>query len=436
MKMKHLIAFAACAAALFSFASCAKNDTMATVEFAERIYSVNIGGSVEVTAVIDKALESSITVPAVFSGSAAKGTAYTVSAESFIFEAGSTRASISVTDKGMGAEDQIVIKLGGSDATVGTNSTCVVNLNANEKLIYNFSTSSIELVESSSVTVSFEGVESGKAYKAPADVVIPVAIDGDAEKFIDYPATVTLAKGTSTATIELKALPAAKDDKENLLAEQAVNPTGVLSLGGPDVLAGNTGEVAVKLLSSLLVPENLVGKWVFDRVYDIEELELWFMEMEDDPELLPTHNEGFELEFYIDEADGQVKLKTSGDGDFANYFRDGATVSMTTPLNPCSGATPAGKYAMMESNMFMAEELGCEEVLWFYYKLNPVNRAFSAEDESLGESVIAFRINDDGDLEMMFHDYDMPPFGEMWWDDEFDPDMFGFCCVLSKGDVH
>ena len=139
MKMKHLIAFAACAAALFSFASCAKNDTMATVEFAERIYSVNIGGSVEVTAVIDKALESSITVPAVFSGSAAKGTAYTVSAESFIFEAGSTRASISVTDKGMGAEDQIVIKLGGSDATVGTNSTCVVNLNANEKLIYNFS---------------------------------------------------------------------------------------------------------------------------------------------------------------------------------------------------------------------------------------------------------------------------------------------------------
>ena len=126
-----------------------------------------------------------------------------------------------------------------------------------------------------------------------------------------------------------------------------------------------------------------------------------------------------------------VTLTTNGKGDFANYFRE-ATITLTEPKNYSTEGVVLGKYTVEEINMFQAEVIDDDSVIFTYYLLSNANRAFSADDEELGESVIAFRLTNDGNLEMQFRDYDMPPFGEMWWDDDFDADMFAFCSVFTK----
>ena len=68
-----------------------------------------------------------------------------------------------------------------------------------------------------------------------------------------------------------------------------------------------------------------------------------------------------------------------------------------------------------------------------YFRLDKVNRAFSADTETAGAGAIAMRLRNDGRLEIHIRDYSTPPFGEMWWDDEkFDADMFSFASTFKK----
>lgn len=421
-------------AAVFSFVSCTSEGSRPTVEFASKILSINIGGELEVSAVLDKAAENEIRVPVEFSGSAEKGRSYTVSSEYFTFPKGSGRASITITDKDMvsDGDSRIVMKLTGDEAVIGTNFTCVVTLDTDEKLIYNFSATKAEIAEMASFTVSVAGVESGDRFKAPSDIQIPLKVEGEGERFIDYPASVTVAKGTSSARFEVRALEASKTDGDDLLADQPENLYAVMDVEGDRFIGGDRSEVSLKVLTGQQTAEAFLGAWEFGRIYDLAEMEEWFEMEGDDPSLLPTSNEGFRLYFELDEETGDVVLRTNRDkGGFADYFRDGAVVTLTEPVNYSTESEPAGRYAMKESNMFMAEETDAW-VVWHYYRLSTANRAFSSEKETAGESVIAMRINDEGRLEMQFRDYDTPPFGENWWDPEnFDADMFAFCCCFD-----
>lgn len=436
--MKRLIKFAAFAvAAILSAVSCGSDSTRPTVEFAEKILSITVGGEVEVSAVLDKAAENEIRVPVEFSGSAEKGRSYTVSSEYFSFDKGSKKASITVTDLDMvsDGDSRIVMKLTGNEAVIGTNFTCVVTLDTDEELIYNFNATKAEVAEVSSFTLSLTGVESGDRFKAPSDMEIPLKIEGDAERFIDYPSSVTVSKGTSSARFEIRAREASKTDGDDLLAEQPENLHAVMSVDGGRFIGGDRSEVSLKVLTGQQTAEIFLGAWEFDRIYDLKEMEEWFEMEGDDPSLLPTANEGFRLYFELDEETADVVLATNRDkGGFADFFRNGAVVTLTEPINYSTEAEPAGRYAMKESNMFMAEETDAW-VVWHYYRLSTANRAFSSEKETAGEAVIAMRINDNGCLEMQFRDYDTPPFGGNWWDPErFDADMFAFCCRFNPVD--
>ena len=83
-----------------------------------------------------------------------------------------------------------------------------------------------------------------------------------------------------------------------------------------------------------------------------------------------------------------------------------------------------------EINMFMALE-DYDVHTCSYYMLSEANRAFSSEVETLGEAVVIFTLVEGG-LQVEFRDYDTPPFGEMWWDPDFDADMFGFASLFVK----
>lgn len=67
-----------------------------------------------------------------------------------------------------------------------------------------------------------------------------------------------------------------------------------------------------------------------------------------------------------------------------------------------------------------------------YYLLSAANRAFSKDKETIGEAVVVFTIIE-GHLIVEFRDYDKPPFGETWWNNEvFDAEMFSFASQFVK----
>ena len=176
------------------------------------------------------------------------------------------------------------------------------------------------------------------------------------------------------------------------------------------------------------IPEALLGTWTFDHVFDIEEVEEFFGDEGDDITLLPTHNEGFTLTFEKDDA-GIITVTPNDKGDFAKFFRT-ASVTPTEPINYSSEGIVTGMNTVSEINMFMAsEDYGVHTCS--YYRLSEANRAFSSEVETLGEAVVIFTLVEGG-LQVEFRDYDTPPFGEMWWDPDFDADMFGFASLFVK----
>lgn len=163
-----------------------------------------------------------------------------------------------------------------------------------------------------------------------------------------------------------------------------------------------------------------------------DEVDYFFEDMGDKPELLPLKNEGFTLTFSKDDS-GVVTVTPNDKGDFANYFRE-ATVTPTEPKNLIAKGTITGKNTAEESNMFMEadEDDNYGKHTNMYYKLSAANRAFSKDKEVIGESVIVFTILD-GRLVTEFRDYDKPPFGENWWDDSaFSSEMFGFASLFVK----
>lgn len=81
--------------------------------------------------------------------------------------------------------------------------------------------------------------------------------------------------------------------------------------------------------------------------------------------------------------------------------------------------------------MFMEYE-GYHPHTNMYYLLSAANRAFSKDNETIGEAVIVFTIVEEG-LAVEFRDYDKPPFAEYWWDDsKFDADMLSFASLFVK----
>ena len=412
-RIYHIIA----ALLVTAFMSSCKEDLTPTANFAETLVNLHPSQSVDLSVKLDRPAPANLSIPVEFS---CESNAYSVSDKAFKFDAGASSASITLTDIDLPAGATVCAKLVASaQAYVGVNYSCFVVKDESEAYSVQLSPSSVELNSCGKATlsISLTGAYSGTKFKAPEDIDIPFSISGEGARLVSVQGELTkftVPKGKNSASVVLEC------------AETFEESSATISLAETS-LAGQA--VSVKILS--FSPASLVGEWQFSRVYDEEVIIEYFEEEADDSSLLPLNNEGFTLTFTEGE-DGKVTL-TPGAGDFANFFRV-SEVSLTEPVNYSSEGKIVGLYQCSELNMFQADDLSLEgPVMFTYFKLSPANRAFSAETETLGDGVVAFRINADGELEMMFRDYDQPPFGENWWDyDGFDPDVFGFCSLFTR----
>ncbi|MGM9757580.1 MAG: hypothetical protein ACI3ZM_05450 [Candidatus Cryptobacteroides sp.] len=405
--------------ALFSVAC--SEDGKITVEFEKTLYTVHGGGSVDIAVNVSEPAASDISIGLLFSGSASADK-YAASFDTVTIPAGETTGTVTISDIRISQEEQIVVGIVSCPAgyTPGAKSVTIVTVDAEELLVCSFATTSDNAIGSYRARIDVSGAVSGKDLSLNEDVVIPLTASGAAASYLNFGGEphALLKAGDKVAIAEFSLNPGFEEGAEVKLS---------IKEGEDRILIGNNETITLKLYGAE-IPEALLGTWTFDHVFDIEEVEEFFGEMEDDITLLPTHNEGFTLTFEKDNA-GIITVTPNDKGDFAKFFRT-ATVTPTEPINYSSEGIVTGMNTVSEINMFMAME-DYDVHTCSYYKLSEANRAFSSEVETLGEAVVIFTLVEGG-LQVEFRDYDTPPFGEMWWDPEFDPDMFGFASLFVK----
>lgn len=405
--------------ALFSVAC--SEDGKITVEFEKTLYTVHGGGSVDIAVNVSEPAASDISIGLLFSGSASADK-YAASFDTVTIPAGETTGTVTISDIRISQEEQIVVGIVSCPAgyTPGAKSVTIVTVDAEELLVCSFATTSDNAIGSYRARIDVSGAVSGKDLSLNEDVVIPLSASGAAASYLNFGGEphALLKAGDKVAIAEFSLNPGFEEGAEVKLS---------IKEGEDRILIGNNETITLKLYGAE-IPEALLGTWTFDHVFDIEEVEEFFSEMEDDITLLPTHNEGFTLTFAKDDA-GIITVTPNDKGDFAKFFRT-ATVTPTEPINYSSEGTVTGMNTVSEINMFMAME-DYDVHTCSYYRLSEANRAFSSEVETLGEAVVIFTLVEGG-LQVEFRDYDTPPFGEMWWDPEFDPDMFGFASLFVK----
>ena len=406
-----------------SLVGCVK--TLPTVEFSKSYYVLPADGSVDVSLRLSETLLEDKTFSFSVSGSAEKDVEYSLSSDDITIEGGYISANLTVTALENLAEKEIVLTLNPIEGfTLGTNVSTTIAVEAKERLIYSFATAKAEVLDSYTVKASITGERSGNNYVATADMQIPVIVTVDAAdaEAIEYEDCLTLAAGENVAKMQVKAL--AKAEKPVTIA--------VDNNKAPRLIAGDIDEMTLEL-KELLRISSIEGKWVYNHIYSEDELAMWFMEMEDDPELLPVNNENMTLTFApVETEDGETGWEmTCNGGDFSKLFCEPSTITYTAPVNMTSGGEKTGNYTSIELNMYVALETEELEEALTYFKVKG-DRSFGGE-KKMGDVIFAMRVNDAGELVLHLKDYDEPPFGFMWWDpDKFDSEMFGFACCFDK----
>ena len=456
---KKFMTFVTVAVAALSLASCEKEGGKETpvLEFEKILYTVYDKGTVDVVIKSNVAVAEDVTIPVTFSGEAEKGVDYKIvarddegneiAAEDVVtIEAGKTAGAITVKNISLSEKKQISVSFAVPEGyAAGTKKTAVVAPDSQEALVYSFQMARGYALESFVTTIKVTGTVSGTDFKAAEDITIPLSLTGEGASVLQFveeketeggeteggASTTSIAApvgpyavlkaGQNSATVKFTVPEGYSGDKEALLAVDSDADSRFIEGG-----ATETVSIAVR---GLQTPDKLVGTWKFSKVFDKATIiELWA-----DPDLLatdeselPIHNEGFTLTF-TKEDDGSVKLTPGGTGDFTKFFRT-AIVTLGEPVNQTKPSIILGKHTSYDCNMFIQNDPdGTGYQFDTYYKLSSVNRAFSADVETLGESTIIFNLTDNG-LVVEFRDYE-DEFVEILG---FDPDFNSFPSLFVK----
>ena len=440
--MKRLLSLVALFATL-ALVSCKKDDEKVSLEFTKSVAVMLADSPVDVTLKASAAVEEEVIVPALISGDAVADDEYTVSSNSFKFAAGSSTATITFTPKNNLTQGKsIVVQMGTlpSGYTMGTQTQCVVTVDAKELISYSFSVEKADLLDKYKMTIELSGMNSGKNFTVTEDTKIPFKfadastakegtdfeVEGGAKEFV-------VKAGTRTASVMLASKDGAiiKADEEKAVTVE-VDKAALSSR----FLAGNTPALTIAV-KGILKLSSLAGTWEFAEVPGIDDLKEFFEMEDDDPALLPLNNNGFTVTF-VENEDGTVTFKPNTTGDLAVLFRESkigykkieknADGKYNVNIITNNDYVVLSDYCTLEGNMFYEPEMSLT-----YFNLEKINRTFSKTTEKIGEGVIAMRVNEDGNLEIHLRDYEKPPFGAHWWDEnKVDWEMFGFIYIFKK----
>ncbi|WEK34249.1 MAG: hypothetical protein P0Y53_17315 [Candidatus Pseudobacter hemicellulosilyticus] len=295
--------------------ACSKDDKVEplVISFEQETAGIPLSGEVAINIVASRTATENITVPVVLSGSAVKGTDYTVSAEAATIVAGTNKATITIkTKNSFGRDKNIRIDLGTipPNAQRGTISSVVVGIEDGSVLIYSFAAQTNTMTETAEVTLQLKTISGN--YTAEKELRIPIelgagstATEGTHFSF-EGAKEVVIPVGKSSGTIKLK-----------YLKQEAGKDVIELKLGAVNshFVAGNYEKTKVMIFGPLYT--QLVGTWKYKAFTNLD----WWIEgmsgMGDDLTLMPKNNtEADQLIF------AETGLQVNMQGVLKNYFRN------------------------------------------------------------------------------------------------------------------
>ena len=382
---------------LFGACSDDNDDSTPTLSFAKPVLALSTGSvtlDLQVSGVDLSSLASPVTVPVAFSGTAVKGSEYSVSAEQFIL--GGNNQSLSITVTALDNYDEakeIVATLGSvADFIPGKNATAKISLGVKGKIMYSFSVKSMTMGETGSVQLDLY-TATGAKYTAEQDIVIPIEIAEGSTAVENTNFTfegakqLVVAQGKSSGAITLKAgtLETGKD--------KVVLKTGLENNKG--FVRGQYNEITVTIFGSYF--SKLEGTWKMSAEGNYDPTEFANLNgsssdndkptFDADMAALPAYNAKDRLVFT------EEGLTTSLESTLRNFFRENSGISKGEEI-------------------IVREGMGTKVPLQLIL-LDNVNRYFSATEQSEDTEAyigINFKDGDSNKMKIYFVDYNSKSF--------------------------
>lgn len=377
---------------LFGACSDDNDESTPTLSFAKPVLALSTGSvtlDLQVSGVDLSSLASPVTVPVAFSGTAVKGSEYSVSAEQFIL--GGNNQSLSITVTALDNYDEakeIVATLGSvADFIPGKNATTKISLGVKGKIMYSFSVKSMTMGETGSVQLDLY-TATGAKYTAEQDIVIPIEIAEGSTAVENTNFTfegakqLVVAQGKSSGAITLKAgtLETGKD--------KVVLKTGLENNKG--FVRGQYNEITVTIFGSYF--SKLEGTWKMSAEGNYDPTEFANLNgsssdndkptFDADMAALPAYNAKDRLVFT------EEGLTTSLESTLKNFFRENSGISKGEEI-------------------IVREGMGTKVPLQLIL-LDNVNRYFSATEQSEDTEAyigINFKDGDSNKMKIYFVDY-------------------------------
>ena len=382
---------------LFGACSDDNDESTPTLSFAKPVLALSTGSvtlDLQVSGVDLSSLASPVTVPVAFSGTAVKGSEYSVSAEQFIL--GGNNQSLSITVTALDNYDEakeIVATLGSvADFIPGKNATTKISLGVKGKIMYSFSVKSMTMGETGSVQLDLY-TATGAKYTAEQDIVIPIEIAESSTAVENTNFTfegakqLVVAQGKSSGAITLKAgtLETGKD--------KVVLKTGLENNKG--FVRGQYNEITVTIFGSYF--SKLEGTWKMSAEGNYDPTEFANLNgsssdndkptFDADMAALPAYNAKDRLIFT------EEGLTTSLESTLKNFFRENSGISKGEEI-------------------IVREGMGTKVPLQLIL-LDNVNRYFSATEQSEDTEAyigINFKDGDSNKMKIYFVDYNSKSF--------------------------
>ena len=385
---------------LFGACSDDNDESTPTLSFAKPVLALSTGSvtlDLQVSGVDLSSLASPVTVPVAFSGTAVKGSEYSVSAEQFIL--GGNNQSLSITVTALDNYDEakeIVATLGSvADFIPGKNATAKISLGVKGKIMYSFSVKSMTMGETGSVQLDLYTATGAKytAYTAEQDIVIPIEIAEGSTAVENTNFTfegakqLVVAQGKSSGAITLKAgtLETGKD--------KVVLKTGLENNKG--FVRGQYNEITVTIFGSYF--SKLEGTWKMSAEGNYDPTEFANLNgsssdndkptFDADMAALPAYNAKDRLVFT------EEGLTTSLESTLRNFFWENSGISKGEEISVREG---------------MGTKVPLQLIL-----LDNVNRYFSATEQSEDTEAyigINFKDGDSNKMKIYFVDYNSKSF--------------------------
>ena len=382
---------------LFGACSDDNDESTPTLSFAKPVLALSTGSvtlDLQVSGVDLSSLASPVTVPVAFSGTAVKGSEYSVSAEQFIL--GGNNQSLSITVTALDNYDEakeIVATLGSvADFIPGKNATAKISLGVKGKIMYSFSVKSMTMGETGSVQLDLYTATRAK-YTAEQDIVIPIEIAEGSTAVENTNFTfegakqLVVAQGKSSGAITLKAgtLETGKD--------KVVLKTGLENNKG--FVRGQYNEITVTIFGSYF--SKLEGTWKMSAEGNYDPTEFANLNgsssdndkptFDADMAALPAYNAKDRLVFT------EEGLTTSLESTLRNFFWENSGISKGEEI-------------------IVREGMGTKVPLQLIL-LDNVNRYFSATEQSEDTEAyigINFKDGDSNKMKIYFVDYNSKSF--------------------------